>query len=185
MMFSQRLSRYSVIVPCKPSHPDIEMSLMIDKDVKVSRDNTLHHIITSAIIKPRLGNKQRRTGCTTPMLASTSRTIFLTVRPAPTRQSTAVWLAIRRALKLIHLSTSGSHSNRVFSLQTKFSTRQCLKRTEKFYLFICSYIFGLGSVDSDANQASCGEHTFPAKLLHYVLSESKFECWITLDGAST
>ena len=35
MMFSQRLSRYSVIVPCKPSHPDIEMSVMIDKDVKV------------------------------------------------------------------------------------------------------------------------------------------------------
>nr|CAH0098421.1 unnamed protein product [Daphnia galeata] len=34
MMFSQRLSRYSVIVPCKPSHPDIEMSVMIDKDVK-------------------------------------------------------------------------------------------------------------------------------------------------------
>ncbi|XP_046463212.1 hemicentin-1-like isoform X2 [Daphnia pulex] len=34
MMFSQRLSRYSVIVPCKPSHPDIEMSVMIDKDTK-------------------------------------------------------------------------------------------------------------------------------------------------------
>lgn len=34
MMFSQRLSRYSVIVPCKPSHPDIEMSVMIGKDLK-------------------------------------------------------------------------------------------------------------------------------------------------------
>ncbi len=95
-------------------------------------------------MKPRLGNKQRRTGCTTPMLASTSRTIFLTARLAPTRQSTAVWLAIQRALKLIHLSTSGSHSNRVFSLQTKFSTAQCLKRTDK-----CLCLFVVISLDSE------------------------------------
>ena len=49
MMFSQRLSRFSVIVPCKPSHPDIEMSLMIDKDVKASGKDNARIIIR---IKP-------------------------------------------------------------------------------------------------------------------------------------
>lgn len=35
MMFALRYSRHSIIVPCKPSHPDIQMSIMIEEGVKV------------------------------------------------------------------------------------------------------------------------------------------------------